>query len=238
METDHPIGDKFLEYCTVLGSDFIAKIIIDEFMSFVWTERYRGYGDFELTMPVNEDVVALVNLDDYLSIKESDVLMVIETMVLNTDTDNGADTITLSGRSMECFLERRIVWGEFKEGTSNSPANLQNGIKKLLDREAISPSNEVRKLTGLSFLPSEDERVKALTATIDLYGDNLYEAIDGLCAANQLGFRMRPLTEGEMTFELYFGEDRSWAQDKNSPVVFSNSYENLLTSDFLRFSID
>lgn len=234
MDTDYPVGDKFLEYCTVLGSDFMAKMIIDEFSSFVWTERYRGYGDFELTMPVNEDIVALVNLDDYLTIKESDALMVIETMVLNTDTDSGADTITLSGRSVECLLERRIIWGEFKDGTSKEPANLQNGIKKMLDQNAISPSNEDRKLTGLSFLASTDDRVTALTSVFDFYGDNLYEAIDDLCSANQLGFRMRPLTEGDMTFELYFGEDRSWAQDKNSPVVFSNSYENLLTSDFVQ----
>lgn len=233
MDADYPISDGFLEYVYLLDDKFMPKMIIDSFTSLVWTERYRGYGDFELVMLVDEEFVKAVNLDDYLAIKESNVKMVIESMTLTTDEEEG-DLITISGRSLECLLERRIVWDEIKE---TNEKNFQELVEKILNQNAIAPRNQNRIITGLAFKASSDEKVTGLMTTLESFGDNLYETIDGLCSAKNLGFRV--LWDGEsMNFELYFGVDRTRSQNTVSPVVFSASYENLLNSDFIQSEIN
>ena len=67
--------------------------------------------------------------DYYLWLKESDQTMIVEDRKIESDAENG-NHFTVTGRSLESILERRIIWKQ-----TILSGNFQNGIKKLLDEE-------------------------------------------------------------------------------------------------------
>lgn len=211
----------------ILDSSFNATHIIDTFSSFIWTERYREEGDFELVLPFDSELLNILQLDGYVGIIDSDRLMIVESIELGDDADNGR-TITVTGRSLESILRRRVIWGQ-----TSITGGFQAGIKSLLNQNAISPTNEARKLP-IVFKASEDTEITALEVDAQFYGEELYEAIAAQCEEKDLGFRLLPSGEGEFTFELYKGVDRSYQQTANPYVVFSPSFDNIVSSNYLR----
>lgn len=237
-EKNNFVGDGFLEYLYILDSTYTNKMIIDTFSDFLWTERYCGYGEFEITMPVSVEVVKNCRLNDYVAIRESDRLMIVETIGVHTDPERG-DTLVISGRSLESILDRRIIWGEFKETPDDKKVNVQNAIKKMINENVVNPSNSKRKIPGFSFKESTDKKVTELTKeAIESDHGNIYDEIQDICEDLELGFRVNASGVGGFEFELYFGIDRSWDQNDVAPVVFSDSYENLKNSEYLQSEKD
>lgn len=210
----------------LLDSSYQTKNLVDNFKSFIWTDRYIGYGDFELYVPASNELASIFHQDDYVWIKESERLMIIEDINLETDAEAG-DFLIVSGRSLESILTRRIIWG-----MTVLTGNFQDGIRTLLERNVISPSNPSRKIPNFRFVPSTDPRIMSLTIEAQYFGENLYDEIEKLCTDRNLGFRVLPADDGGFEFSLYFGEDRSYKQEKNPWIIFSPKYENLVASNY------
>lgn len=224
-------SDGFLEGVYVLDRQYVAKAYIDSFISFTWSERYDSPGEFTLDIPLIENYVEAVRINDYLAIKESKEYMVVETSTLISDVEDG-DHLQFEGRTLSSILERRIVWTEYKK---TGEYNFQQGIKELIEQNAISPSDEKRKIPGLTFKMSEDKAITELTSEFAVeVGDNLLSTIQDKCHEKKVGFRMLPSGEGGFEFELYMGKDRSADQEILPVVVFSDSYENLLNSTYVQ----
>lgn len=199
--------------------------IVDAYTSCIWVDAYIGYGDFELVFPMNYSSLIGINRGAYASIRESDRYMVIEGIQIDTSVTEGSNLV-ITGRSLECLLCDRTI----KESTIIS-GSLQDGIHRLLNANAINPDDANRIIPGLCFKKSKDPAVNSLTLDLELEpGDNLYDAIYAICDAYKIGFRILPLENGRMEFELYAGLDRSYAQLKNPWVVFSPKFENLTES--------
>lgn len=66
-------------------------------------------------------------------------------------------------------------------------------------------------------------------------GNNLLETAQEICKAYGLGFRAVTFDHAVVTpvIELFEGVDRCEGQTRNSPVIFSSEYENLLSSSYL-----
>lgn len=234
VERNNFVNDGFLEYVYILDSTYTIKAVIDTFSDLLWTERYYGYGEFEITVPVSVDVIQNCRLNDYVAIRESDIFMIVETIGVHTDPERG-DTLIISGRSLESILDRRIIWGKFSETPSDKKVNVQNAIKKMIDESIINPTNQKRKIPNFSFKESTDKRVADLTKeAIESDHGNVYDEISSICEDLEVGFRVNAIDGGGFEFELYFGTDRTWDQDDVSAVVFSDSYENLKNSDYLQ----
>lgn len=214
-------------FALILDPTYETLDIADVFSSFIWTDRYIGCGNFELFMPVTPKLLPILKPDNFIAVPESNRLMVIEDFLITTDAEEG-DHMTVTGRSLESILERRIIWGQ-----TILKGNFQEGIKKLLMENAIAPANVNRLIPNLSFKPSTDKRITDLTIDTQFFGENLYDTIVALCDEKSLGFRILPEGAGGMVFELYFGEDRSYAQEKNTWVTFSPGFENILSSNYL-----
>lgn len=228
-------NDGFLEFAYLLDDKYVTKKILDTFESATWAERYYDAGDFSMTLPVTEDIVRDVKINDYVCIRESEEYMILETMTLKTDAKDG-DRLVIEGRSLVSILNRRIVWEAFKKPGQFS---FQLGLKELIEQNAISPKDTKRAIPGLKFVVSEDPDIVALTATFDIeVGENLFDVVASMCSEKKLGFRMKPDGEGGFAFELYFGKDHSWSQDKNPVVVFSDSYENLSDTEYVQSEKD
>lgn len=211
----------------ILDRTFTAQCIIDAFESFIWTDRYAEPGDFEIYMPIAKAPMEFIKRDYYLWIKESDRLQIIEDIGITTDAENG-DHITISGRTLESVLERRVVWSPIAVNSS-----LQSGIQKLLNENAINPRDSKRRIPELRFVWNQDERISELKMENFFFGENLLDIVETYCALYGLGFKI-VFNEALSTFDfsLYYGEDRSYDQDTNPWVVFSAAYNNLIGSNY------
>lgn len=211
----------------ILNRKFEAQCYLDAFESFIWTNRYNEPGDFEYYAPVDKTPMEYMVKDYYIWRQGTDRLMIIEDIEIDSDAEEGPH-VTLTGRSLESLLERRVV--AYRTIYSG---NLQNGIQRILNENAISPSDPERRIPGLRFIVNNDPRVAALTCEVNLLGETLLEVVENLCEVNDLGFQVTYNEVNEsFDFMLYFGEDRSYAQEKNPWVVFSPEYDNLLGSNY------
>lgn len=210
----------------ILDKNFVSSDTLDVFESLIWTDRYAEYGDFELYMPANKKTLDMLPSGYYLYLKESEHMMIIEDFELDTDTDEGVH-LKVTGRSLESILDRRIVWG-----LTTLTGSLQNGIKKLLDENIISPSDASRKIPNFVFRASADERIIALNIDAQYFGENLYDVIVDICKSENIGFKV-VLEGSNFVFSLYMGQDRSYDQDVNPYVVFSPGFDNLMNSNYI-----
>lgn len=218
---------------TILDKSFEPVLILDSYKSLIWTDRYSECGDFEITTAIDEKILSLVQRDYYITSPESDRVMCIETIHINTDPENGS-YITLQGNSFEKVLSRRIVWGNVKL-EAKKPHEI---IKELLTICIISPENEKRKIDKFVFKDPDPEKASRIlgleSADAQYTGDNLYDVVVNICKDNDMGFKITYDDETDIfTFELYDGIDRSYNQDANPYVIFSPEFDNLVTANYM-----
>lgn len=212
----------------VLDKNYDGIAMIDTFTSAIWTVRYDEAGDFEIYTPVRLDYVQAMQIGNYLWNRDSDRLMVIETVEIETDAEEGPQLI-VTGRSLESILDRRIV-----TSSQNFSGNLQSVLFAIIQNEIIS-SDGVRRIPGFSLKTSSDSRItNILISELSIRGENVYDIVCRLCQANKIGWRVLPRGAGGFEFELYVGADRSYAQSVNPYVTFSPSFENLLNSNYIK----
>ena len=217
----------------LLDKDFKTVTILDSFESIIWTDRYNRYGDFEVYTPATKQSLGDVKLDYYLYNAESEHLMIVESLEISSDVENG-NKLIITGRSLESILERRIVWTQ-----TTISGNLQNGIKKLLTDAFISPSLAGRQVSNFVFEESTDEAITSLTIDETQFtGDNLYDIICSFCDKFSIGFKITLNDNNQFVFKLYKGADRSYNQTTNPYVRFSQDFENIINSDYVESQME
>ena len=218
-----------LEAWVLNKEDMQRTIMLDTYESFIWTERYNEAGEFEFHAPMRGPFnITDLKAGNYLQIDESEKLMIVEDISVDTDPEAG-DHMTITGRTLESILERRIVWD-----TTTISGNFQDGIKRLITEAIIEPSDINRQIPNFKMVESKNPVITAKTLDIQVdRGENLYDVIVDLCKDQNVGFRITPDYDNVgFLFELYAGTDRSFDQEAENVVVFSNEYENLLATNY------
>lgn len=211
----------------VLNKSLDVIAIVDVYESIIWTERYYEYGDFELYTAMTQDILNYIKTDNYIQRVGSDRVMIIEEIRIDTDSETG-NHITITGRSLESILDRRVIWSQ-----TTISGNLQNGLKKLINENIISPSKEERKISNFVFKDSTDSQITGLTVEAQYTGDNLYDVISKVCEEKSIGFKVSLNESKQFVFELYAGADRSYEQTNYPYVVFSPNFDNIINSNYL-----
>lgn len=188
---------------SVMDTDFNIVGVLDYYQSFIWTDRFRTPGDFEIYTPVDSKFLNLCLQDRYLLVDFSLHNMIIEEIDIETSAETGQNMI-IRGRSLESILDRRIVWEQTVIGGSTN-RTLEQGIKKLIDDAIISPDPNKyadRKISNFKFkLAEPDSGIKigdTWTAISDLQldkteftGDQLDVIIQDICESyDGLGYRI------------------------------------------------
>ena len=227
----------------IYNASFQLVAVVDYYETFIWTERYSDYGDFELYLPVDSDTVQYFKVNYYIEIRESNRTMIIEDIQIDTDVDSGP-TLKISGRSLESILDRRIIWKQ----TTISNATVDATIKQLLAENILGTLEDGRGIDCLEYLdPDVSDGIKQYTIPqIQFTGDNLFDAVKGICDAFQIGFEIiagHPEEEDDgrihFRFKLFTGVNRSYTNDDgtdqfiNPHVAFSPNFDNLLNSSYL-----
>ena len=210
----------------VLNTNFEVVGVVDHYESFIWTDRWNSYGDFELYTSFDYSIIQLCQQNYYLHINQSEHTMIIEGIEIETSSEDGMK-LRITGRSLESILDRRIVW---KEYTVTANTTFESAIKNLIDLSfgtsgvAPHPGNRTaknreisnaRKMTNLVYESSEDSYISGIIVEKTQYlGEVVYDVLLGMCedVNNTIGWKITFDSQNHFVFKLYTGKDRSWQQ--------------------------
>ena len=205
----------------VLNKSFERIALIDDYSSFIWTARYYTVGDFEILVPADENHISILQKGYYIIRDDDENVGIIENITLTLDEDQNEQMLVV-GRFADSILARRII-----ETQTQLYGTVSAGIASLINDAIISPDIEARKIEGFYMSPSSfPERLEA-----QYTGKNLLETIEDICETNHIGFKT-VLQNGNFVFSLFKGVDRSYNQSANPYVVFSDEYDNLISSTY------
>lgn len=221
---------------TILDTNFNIVGIVDDYQSMIWTERYSEAGDFELYGAVSSTIAKYCKMGYIVTIPESRRAMIIESIEIDDQT-NESNKLVVSGRSLESLLFRRIVWNQTILNTATD-TTVQGAIKRLLTENAITPTDPKREIPGLIFMDSDDPAITDLTfESAQFTGNTLYDAVKQFADAFDIGFKIE-LIKGEMIFSIFAGVDRSFSQNVNPYIVYSDDFDNLISSNFKNSTVN
>ena len=206
----------------VMNSQFERLAVIDDYNSFIWVTRYYKCGDFELCVDVNEKNIALFNKDYFIIRDDDENVGLVEKIEIQKNEDNH-ELLIVSGRFLPSIIGRRII----------SQQTIVNGkvsdcVDTLLTNEIINPTVSARQIPNFVLgTYSTDQKMKA-----QYTGANLLDKICEICQAHGLGFKVTLNDENQFVFQLIEGTDHSYNQDVNTYIVFSDEYDNLLSSQY------
>ena len=206
----------------VMNDQFERLAVIDDYISFIWTTRYYTCGDFELCVDVNAENIGLFQQDYFIVRDDDEHVGVIEDIKIQRNED-GQEILIVNGRFLSSIIGRRII----------SSQTIVNGtvascINTLLTNEIINPLISERQISNFVLgTYSTTETMKA-----QYTGKNLLDTISAICEAYGIGFKTILNDDNEFEFNLFNGVDRSYDQSVNPYVIFSDTYDNLLSSEY------
>lgn len=209
----------------VYDASFSMVGIIELYASLIWSDRYKDCGDFELALMYKKEYLDILKKDYYCSIDYSDHYSVIEKIEINKEEESPVELV-VSGRSIESILERRIIAEKTEFGDEENEVSLQDSVETLLNQCIINPSEPKRKIPNFVFKKSTDEAITRLTIHESYDGNDLYDAISGMCNDKHIAFKIIVNASKQLEFSLYATRDRS------NDVIFSPFYDNVKSSQY------
>ena len=180
----------------ILDKNFIDLVLLDRYESLLWVDRYNECGDFELYTPPTDELRDACQLGNYIYNKNSEHMMIIEHVELTQSFDEG-QKIVIKGRSLECILDRRILWykTQFRK-------NLEDGIRQILDYSIITaPDDADRKIPNFIFEYSGDPSINEIVVNKEFgIGTDLLTVISELCKVANLGFKITLNSQNQFVF--------------------------------------
>lgn len=228
---------------------FEVQDVIENFESLIWTERYYGDSECQITFPIDLATAARLPLDIFLGIEESDELLMLDTIQI----ENGR--MMAKGISVLTWLNNRFVrtsklHKKLTDKFNGSPGELlwlllQNAVTVdsvyLNDPDNTDiPQKYMDKLKipeiGLDEFDLSDDPV-----TVKVSYGPLYDEMRKIAEAYKIGMKMifqqklDPDADVPLLFRSYKGLDKTHNQDPDSDdyndiVRFSaelNSLNNL-----------
>jgi len=88
---------------------FTPMRLCEGYSSLIWTERFFDFGEFMLKTPLVSETVQKLPVGSLISLVDTAEVMIVETYSIESDTENGEPELTVSGRSLDSFLENRVI---------------------------------------------------------------------------------------------------------------------------------
>lgn len=223
--------------------------VVDEFISFIWTERYAVKGDFQLvTLSTIQNRNRFVK-DAMLIIPDSKRIMRVNTIEDTIDEDKG-NTLTVKGFEVVSIFEQRVIATKQVGGaydtmllpityyTTKTPLELPgymvwqicfatSGFQ--LDSDDTVPFLQNSSVPGTGLYPLGNiPPIQPLAVTWEQKVNSLYSAMTDIAKAYDVGFRLyKDPNSSNLYFEAYLGNDRTSLQTIFPAVVFSSDMTNL-----------
>lgn len=209
--------------------------VIEDFESFIWSERYSGAGDFQVVTKSTFANRQLLTPETMIAMNKSKYVMKIDTVVDQTD-DSGIRNLTVTGQSLETLLDSRVAMPAITDTTTmpawvvvDTPGNVCRYMFDQICVEGVLNANDTIPFyhTG-TLLPAGNIPEEPGTITVSAPPDTLYNTIKKICDTYFLGFRLiRNGDLGQIYFEVYTGDDKTSSQVILDPVIFAPNMDNL-----------
>lgn len=208
----------------ILNKNYERIAEIDDYLSFIWTTRYYSAGDFELCTDISK--ASILQIGNLVMRKGDDHAGIIEKIQI-TRSDEKQEMIIATGRSLHQILARRVITTQ-----TILSGLVTQGIKLLVDENIVNPVNPSRKISNFVIDMSSGSTASTAETDVQYTGENLLDVVSSLCETYSIGMDMILNDDNEFVFKLYDGIDRSYGQSANPYVVFSDTYDNLLNSEY------
>ena len=196
----------------VRNTDGVRMAEIDNYISFIWTERFYDTGDFEIVVPITEQNIELLKRNNYIQRDCTNDIGIIEKVELN---DN---QMIVSGRFLTSILGRRIVENQ----TEFRNKSIYNVIERLILDNFTNPDDLKREIPIEIY--NDTEALNEVIST-QYTGDNILKVLNELAEYYHFGFKIIDSSNRQnlLTFQLYLYE----GTDRSGSVIFSNDLDNL-----------
>lgn len=206
----------------VMNTSFERLAEIDDYSSFIWTTRYYSAGDFELCLPVKNTDLTLFQKGFYVVRDDDENIGIIEDLQIQRNED-GSEMMIISGRFLPAILARRIIAVQ-----TTVSGTISECVNQLISENVINPTITARQIENFTV----GNHAISTTMKAQYTGKNLLETISDICKTYGVGFKVTLNDENEFVFNLYTGVDHTYDQDTLPYVIFSDKYDNLLSSQY------
>lgn len=205
--------------------------ICDSFSSFLWDVEYYSCGTFEVYISATPENLSIFRKGRIIGRNDDKRNYgIIEKVQISADSENG-DYLTVSGRFLMCLLERRIIYPTQCYTKETPYADI---VKNTINMICIWHAT-YRCIPGLK-IGEFSSPCWQQTTHLQVSYENLMEWIYKMCeiVGGTANIRLEKSADDEysLVFELSQGTDRSVSQNENPHIVFSDTYNNLLSFDY------
>ncbi len=206
----------------IMNDNFERLAVVDDYISLIWASRYYASGDFELVVDVTPENMTLFMKDFYVVRDDDDNVGIIEDITIERNEDL-KEIMIVKGRFLDSILSRRIIATQ-----TTVTGKVSACIEQLIDENVINPSIAARTISNFII----DSVTIDINMKAQFTGDNLLESISKLAETYGIGYKVTLNADHEFVFQLYQGIDRTYDQNVNPWVIFSDQYDNLLSSEY------
>lgn len=201
--------------------------IVSNYNSLTHVRQFAGSGSFKLKSPFSETLSRLLVEDNVLYWEDVGKKHAVYIDSVICEEEDGAATITASGKNIRAYLGRRIVWSNV-----NFSGTVEDFARQIVTSEAISPSMASRTIPLLSLGARA-----GLTPTItrETENENVETLLDDVTAASGVGFDIVvDKTSRGLSFVAFEGADRRTTQRATPWVIVSRDRNNIVTETYTR----
>lgn len=219
--------------------------MIENVKRITWVERYREAGEFTLVSDVSANLKDFLPLGTFISHVDTPEVMIVENHEVTTK--GGRQELITTGRSLEVFLEHRVMG-------SNQPWPINATIPTqgypiaanetwwqaiYLMNTMLNPIWLVNDEDALPYVSVTPEGLESFSGTVEdrvLPWGESYETLIQILEIDNLGIKtIRPsqwtpttiADEDHLAFVVHYGEN------KTSSVVFSHAAGDIVSADYL-----
>lgn len=212
----------------VLDENLKKMDLVENYLSFIWTERYDEPGEVQLRLPYGQNSrTGLLQVGRYLWNDESNKLMKILTHQ-NTSLTGGSgdDSVLVTGKSLEHIVNQRVLLPNTSEGywekTGTAGRIVTRMVIDVLEGDNQSSLDGIPRLT--IYYPEDEGQEISVQSRPQI----LYSAMKPLLAEEDLGFNLRfDYHTKDFTFQVHRGVERD-------NMLFSPDFDNLTNVRYLR----
>lgn len=209
--------------------------VIESFESFIWTERYSAFGDFQVIIKSTSESRRQLVPGIRMGMNLSRYVMTIDTIEDDTAED-GSRTLKVTGKSLEALLLDRVAFDIVTDTTTHpnwiitaKPGDVirdmftQVCVNGIISQNDTIPFYHLGTLIGSGNIAESTDLI-----TVAVQPSYLYDAIRQIADQYALGFRLIKNGElGQVYFEVYTGNDLTSSQTIKPPVIFDPNLDNL-----------
>ena len=209
--------------------------VFDGYISAVWTERYRSWGDFEIVTSNNREVRNLFEIGTFLTVPGSEKIARVDTVERDGSDE---DILIIKGRTLEYILEERVAVDNLvglatqeKWKITDTPRAIAATLWRDTSTSSGSAinSNDIYSAIPYASIYSEGSIPFNLDeVTLEIEPEPIYGVIQEIASVFGFGFRVRYYpTNGTLRFQLYTGDNRTSSQTALPAVIFSEDLDGL-----------